>query len=250
MSLFIDGLILICAAFCVIAGIKNGFVRSIMGLCKGAVSLIVAYAYTPLIAGRIRDSYLVGRIASGIAETLKSLAVNIEEQIAGGTPSYDLSKVANELPDAYTAILDRYHIDIPSFTKEIAPITDAGEDTITSVAEQIAAPCATALANAVSFAGLFLAAFIGLSLVTWILDALFHLPLLSAANRFFGFLFGAIEAVLLSYVISMAGAAFVDAMGSISPGMFGPNVVANTVICRFFVEHNLFRGLAALLSLL
>ena len=41
MSLFLDGLILFCIAFCVIAGVKNGFVRSVMGICKGAVSLIV-----------------------------------------------------------------------------------------------------------------------------------------------------------------------------------------------------------------
>ncbi len=249
MSLFLDGLILFCIAFCVIAGVKNGFVRSVMGICKGAVALIVAYAYTPLIADRIRDSYLIGRIADGIAETLKSLAVNVEDRFAGGSVTYDLSKIASELPEAYTSILTRYHIDIPSFTAEIAPVTSADEGMITSVAEQIAAPCATALATAISFAGLFLAAFVGLSLVTWVLDALFHLPLLSAANRFFGFLFGALEAVLLAYVISMAGAAVVDAMGSISPGLFGPNVVANTVLCRFFVTHNLFDGLAALLSL-
>ena len=173
----------------------------------------------------------------------------MEDRFAGGSVTYDLSKIASELPEAYTSILTRYHIDIPSFTAEIAPVTSADEGMITSVAEQIAAPCATALATAISFAGLFLAAFVGLSLVTWILDALFHLPLLSAANRFFGFLFGALEAVLLAYVISMAGAAVVDAMGSISPGLFGPNVVANTVLCRFFVTHNLFDGLAALLSL-
>lgn len=248
MSLFLDALILVCIAFCVISGIRNGFVRSIMGLCKGAVSLIVAYAYTPLIAGRIRDSYIIGRIASGIAETLKSLAVRLDDQLAGGQ-TYDLSKIAEELPEAYTAILERYRIDILSFTKEIASVTEADEGAITAVAEQIAAPCASALATAIGFIGLFLAAFIGLSLVTWILDALFHLPVLSAANRFFGFLFGTAEAILLAYVLSMAGAAVVDAMGSISPGLFGPNVIANTVLCRFFVSHNLFTGLAALLSL-
>ena len=139
MSLFLDGLILFCIAFCVIAGVKNGFVRSVMGICKGAVSLIVAYAYTPLIADRIRDSYLIGRIADGIAETLKSLAVNVEDRFAGGSVTYDLSKIAAELPEAYTSILTRYHIDIPSFTAEIAPVTSADEGMITSVAEQIAA---------------------------------------------------------------------------------------------------------------
>ncbi len=94
MSLFLDGLILFCIAFCVIAGVKNGFVRSVMGICKGAVSLIVAYAYTPLIADRIRDSYIIGRIADGIAETLKALAVNVEDRFAGGSLTYDLSKIA------------------------------------------------------------------------------------------------------------------------------------------------------------
>ena len=49
MSLFLDGLILFCIAFCVIAGVKNGFVRSVMGICKGAVALIVAYREKSLL---------------------------------------------------------------------------------------------------------------------------------------------------------------------------------------------------------
>lgn len=247
MSLFIDGLILVCAVWCVASGVKKGFIQSVIGLCKGAVSLIVAYAYTPLIRDQVRDSYIIDRIASSIAETLKSLAVNLEDSFAGN-PTYNLSKLTTELPEAYTSILERYRIDTPSFSAGIANVTDADEGVISSVAESIAEPCATALATAASFAGLFVVAFLGLSIAAWLLDAVFHLPLLSAANRFFGLLFGVAEALLLAYVISMASAALVDALGSISPGLFGPNVTSNTVLCRFFVQHNLLDGIASMLS--
>ena len=244
MSLLLDGILLAVMAICIISGIRNGFIKSCMGLIKGAASLLVAYAYTPVVRDVLKDNYIIKGIADGIAETLKSLALNLESQ----TPTYDLSKIAADLPEAYVNILDRYKINLDDFTAKIAGITAADETLIDSFSAQIADPCATAIASAAAFIGLFLAAFIVLSLVTWILDALFHLPVLSATNRFFGFLLGVLEGVLIVWVISVAGSVLMSALGSLDGELFGSHVVDNTVICKFFAQHNIFTKIMEVLQ--
>ena len=132
MSLVLDGLIIVCGLCCVISGIRHGFIRSVIGLVKGVVSLLAAWAYTPVIRDTIKDNYIIKQIADGIAETMESLALNLESR------TYDLSKVAADLPEAYTSILERYGIDIESFTAKIAGITQADEALIYDYSTQIA----------------------------------------------------------------------------------------------------------------
>ena len=244
MSLLLDGILLAILAICIISGVRNGFIKSFMGLVKGAVSLLVAYAYTPVLRDVIKDHYIIRDIADGIAETLKSLALNLESQ----TPSYDLSKVAADLPEAYVNILDRYHISLEDFNAQIAGITGADESVILDLSAQIAEPCAIAVSSAAAFIVLFFGAFILLSLVTWLLDALFRLPVLSTTNRFFGFLFGLLEGVLIAWVVSLVGASLMSALGSLDTDLFGPHVVEKTVICKFFAEHNIFTKIMEVLQ--
>ena len=234
MSLLLDGLILVCALWCIITGARQGFIRAAIGLVKGVVSLLAAWAYTPVVRDTIKDNYIIGQIADGISETLRSLALNLETQ------TYDLSRVAADLPEAYTAILNRYGIDIPSFTAKIAGITQADEGMIYDYSTQIAEPCASLVASAAAFAMLFLGAYAALSLAAWLCDLIFHLPVLSEANHFAGFVFGCIEAVFFAYIIAVVGAELMNAMGPIDSTLFGPSVVENTVICKFITENNIF----------
>ena len=241
MSLLLDGLILVCALWCIITGARQGFIRAAIGLVKGVVSLLAAWAYTPVVRDTIKDNYIIGQIADGISETLRSLALNLETQ------TYDLSRVAADLPEAYTAILNRYGIDIPSFTAKIAGITQADEGMIYDYSTQIAEPCAFLVASAAAFAMLFLGAYVVLSLAAWLCDLIFHLPVLSEANHFAGFVFGCIEAVFFAYIIAVVGAELMTAMGPIDSTLFGPSVVENTVICKFITENNIFTWITEVL---
>ncbi len=242
MSLVLDGLILVCGVWCVISGIRQGFIRSVIGLLKGVVSLLAAVAYTPVIRDTIKENYIIRQIAEGIAQTMRSLALNLDTQ------TYDLSKVAADLPEAYTAILNRYGIDIPSFTAKIADVSQADEAMIYAYSEQIADPCASLVASVVAFAAIFLGVYVVLSLAAWLFDLIFHLPVLSGANRFAGFLFGLVEAVFFAYVIAVVGGALMTALGPIDTGLFGSSVVDNTVICRFILENNIFTNITDVLQ--
>ncbi|MBE6614968.1 MAG: CvpA family protein [Ruminococcaceae bacterium] len=242
MSLVLDGLIIVCALWCVISGIRYGFIRSVIGLVKGVVSLLAAWAYTPVIRDTIKENYIIRQIAEGIAQTLRSLALNLD------THTYDLSKVAADLPEAYTAILDRYGIDIPGFTAKIADVTQADEAVIYDYSAQIADPCASFVASVVSFALLFLGVYVALSLAAWLFDLIFQLPVLSGANHFAGLVFGMVEAVFFAYVIAVVGSTLMTAMGPIDSALFGPSVAENTVICKFLLEHNILHSIMAVLQ--
>lgn len=242
MSLAIDAVILFTAVFIIWAGTSKGFVRSVMGLISTVASLFAAYAYTPVLSVYIKDKYLIGSIASGIDETLKSLAFDTS------TDLYDLDRLAADLPEPFTGILDRYGINIEEFAEKLRGLTGCGEDTVYGFAEQIADPTSEVLASAISFILIFIVAFIVLSIITSLLDLIFKLPILKSANMFLGFVFGAVEAVAVAFVLATILSVLVTALGSIDPSMFGEDVVQDTMICSKLLEFNVMDKITELIG--
>lgn len=232
LSLAIDAVILFTAVFIIWAGTSRGFVRSVMGLISAAASFFVAYAYTPVLSAYIKEKYLIDRIASGIDETLKSLAFDTT------TDLYNLDRLAADLPEPFTGILERYNINITEFADKLRGLTGCGETTVYSFAEEIADPTTSVLASVISFILLFLAAFIVLGILTSLIDLIFKLPVLKSANMFLGFLFGAVEAVAVAFVLATLLSVLVTALGSIDPALFGEDVVADTMICSKLLEYH------------
>ena len=180
MSLAIDAIILLSAVIIIWRGAGRGLVKSVMGLVTSVVSFIVAYAYTPVLADIVRDKYLSEPITNGIFETLKSLAFDTN------TDLYNLDRLAVDMPEPFTSILERYNVNITTFTEKIKGITGCGENTVRAFAEEIAKPTSQIIANCASFIVIFLAAFIVLSLLTAVLNLIFKLPVLSQANSVLG----------------------------------------------------------------
>ena len=82
-----------------------------------------------------------------------------------------------------------------------------------------------------------------LALLTSLLDLIFKMPALRGANMFFGFVFGAGEAFIVTFLLAMLLSTLVSALGAIDPSLFGADVVENARICSFLLEHNLLQQL-------
>ena len=206
-----------------------------MGLVSAVASAIAAYAFTPMLAKFIADRFLSERITAGIDETLQSLSLDTT------TDLFNLDRVSVDLPEPFTAILDRYHIDLGSMIARMRGLTSASEETVHSLAGDIASPTVRVLSCAIAFLAIFVGAFLLLSIVTVLLDALFRMPVLNGANIFFGALFGIAEAAVFVFVLAVVLSVLVRALGSIDPNLFGDQVVDNTVVCGFILEHNPFK---------
>lgn len=232
MSFACDGLLIGIILFTVLCGWSKGFVKSFMGLIKGIASAIAAYAYTPVLSAYLNDNYIMEKITAGINETLKSLAFDT------ATDLYNLDRLAADLPDPLVSILERYNVDISQFTSGTSGLTGVSEEVVYNCSVAIATPTASLLSSALAFAAIFIGVFVVLSFLTGLLDLIFHMPVLNAANKVLGFLLGAAEAFFIVSVMSILLSALVTSLGSIEPNLFGAEVIEHTVICKFFVEHN------------
>ncbi len=237
MSLAIDAVILFSAVILIWLGAKRGFIRSVMGVVSGIASIIAAYAYTPVLSEYIKKNYLVENITEGIAETLRSLALDTE------TDLYNLHRLAEDLPEPFTSILERYRIDINAFIDQLYGLDGCGEEVVDAFAAQIAAPTTGIIASVISFALIFLAVQLVLAILTGLLDAIFTLPVLGNANMFLGFLLGVVEAAIVASLLATVLSVLINSLGAVDPGTFGTDVVKDTIICRFVLEHNLLADL-------
>jgi len=242
MSLAMDAILIVIAASIIISCWKKGLIRAVMGILTSIASLIAAYAYTPVLAPYIRDRYLLERITANIGETLKGWALDTT------TDLYNLDRFVSTPNDEFSSILDRYGVALNSIADKLRGLINVGENEVDSLAEDIASPTSNLLANVIAFALIFAAAFLVLSLLTALIDKIFKLPVLSGANRFFGFLFGVAEAVIVTSIAALALSVLVTGLGAISPDLFGQATVENTIVCRFLTEHNVFSFLSGLFT--
>lgn len=229
MSLIFDGVILFAVIIAIILGVKRGFVKSIMGVGTLIAALFVAFAFTPTVSPYIENTALIQEIGDSITETIQSLSKSGEE-------TYDLSKLFGDMPESFRQILERYGADAGELSAAVNPKPDANASHVDDLAAMIADPVAGAIAGVLAFLGLFVATVIVLKILTCILDLVFQLPVLKTANTLLGLLLGVICALVWAWVLSSLSVIFINAMSSISPEVFSPTLIDNTVILKFFAD--------------
>ena len=242
MTLAIDAILIFAMVACIWSGARRGFVRSVMGLISSLVAAVAAYAYTPALAALIRERFLTERITDGIEDILRSLAFDTS------TDLFNLDRVASDLPEPFLSVLNRSRIDPAAIAEKMRGLTGVNEDAVRSVAGDIASPTASVISSAVAFLAIFAGALIVLALLTALLDAIFHLPVLKSANSFLGFLFGVGEAVVLAGVLSVVLSVLVEALGAFDPNLFGREAVEGTVVCSFLLKYNPFGRIYSVLG--
>lgn len=232
MSLVFDIIILAVCVTSIILGAKRGFIKSVMGVCTLIAALCLAYAFTPTVAGYIRNSEPIKNISESISDTIKSLSYTDDG-------AYDLEKMFTDMPDAFRQILDRYNADDGLLTETVPPLTDATEAVVDTLATAIADPVADAISNVAAFLAIFIASVAVLKILTWLLDLLFQLPVLKSANAMLGFLVGIVIALVWAWILCPLSITLIRALSSISPELFNESVIEHSVVLSFFEENKL-----------
>ena len=90
--------------------------------------------------------------------------------------------------------------------------------------------------------------FLVLSILTFVVDAVFHLPVLNGVNKTLGLLFGVAEALLFCVLLGYGASMLMGYLGSLDPTLFGDSVVENSVIMRIMSSIDILdiaEGIAA-----
>ena len=231
MGIVIDLIIIGICVLIILSSWRRGLIKSAMGLIKGIVSFIAAYAFTPVLADILYEKFAIGWISSAIENDI------LKNTASGG--SFDLQKLLTEIPEWFGQILDRYGADKIQLAEKFGNISAGSSEDVAKIARIIADPVAGTLSSVAAFIILFTAVFAVLSLATLIIDSIFHLPLLHGVNKTAGLVFGVLEALLVASLLSFLLADLTVSMGAVNSELFGEQVVRNSLVLRFLSEYNI-----------
>ena len=231
VSFILDGVLIAICAFVLFFSVKRGFVRTILSIVSSVAAILLSVVFTPTVSEFLYNKFLLNSITSGISGTVASLA--------GTDDGHGVVKLFEEMPDAFENILTRYNVSEATAASMLEGAKN-GTENAASISEKIAAPVASTISNALGFIICFVAAMIVLKIIIAVVDNFFRLPILNSANKAAGIILGVVLVFVILSVYSSVAVQLVDALGSVSPDLFGKNAIDGTIIVKFFSEHNVF----------
>ena len=233
MSAFFDLFILVVIAITVFSGYRRGFVQSVMGLASSILAFFAAVYFTPYLGAYICENYLLGAISSEVAETLSSLL-----RISSGS-AISTSQLFGDMPEALSAILERFGTDINAFTSRFSTAMPATDTLVEQMSDYIARPAAEMISSAIAFIVIFIAVSIVLAIVTMIIGMVCELPALKQLNEVMGLVFGVICAAVYAVIFSVVFVHLADVLAVFDPSMFSQNMIDSTYLVKFFSEFRI-----------
>ena len=233
-SLVLDIIIIAITALLIIAGYRRGFFKSVMTLCTGVASVLVAYTFTPRLSLWLKENFILEKLAGGLSDTLESIAGT------GSDGVYDMTKLIRD--SQFGEIVSRYGADPDKIAGVVSDMGDGAVNATAAaaktVARAVAEPIASTVSDVVAFVALFIGAVLVLKLVTWLLGFVFRLPVLRTMDRLMGLVFGVLSALLFVWVFAMLSDSALTALSAIAPGSFSPDILNDSHLLTFFAKYN------------
>ena len=229
MNFFLDLILLVIVTVTIIRCTARGFVKSVIHLLSVVVSLIAAYTFMPELSLWLRENFFAERITESVAETIRALA-------AKGSEMFDLSHLFADMPADFVSLLDRYDADANALASTFGSMDTANAASIDQMAQTIADPVVTGIANVCAFILLFAGAMLICWIIGLVLDLIVSLPVLRTANRFLGLLLGAVCALVLGWLFAEAAEAVTAYLHTVDPAAFDADIIDNTMIVKYFCQ--------------
>lgn len=234
MSLFFDILIIAIVIFAACAGYKRGFVRSVLGLVIFFVALFVAIKFSDIYADHLNDTVFMEKVTGEISQSIESV-------IGNNVDSDGVDGLFEDKPSGFVSIVERFGADmseLEEYYNENSSETQVSN--VKLIASYIAKPVASLLSKVIAFLIIFFGVLLVLSIIKWILNLIFKLPVLNAVNKVFGLTFGIIKGVLLAWAASMLLTYLMSVLVMLRPETFSSSMIENTVIVKYIGNINIF----------
>lgn len=186
MGIFLDVLVVLVFGLSVFLGWKNGLVKSLTGLVSFAVAIAVASWLSTPLANWAFDSAVAPAITASIVDVQDS---------ATQSAIQSADEMLAELPDGVRTLLTSVGIELD---ETLADQLQA--DSVGTLAERLVTdvfkPMVVSIFRVVAMLLLFVVTSLVMSVVMWIVDKAFKLPVLQETNRILGVIPGAVNGVL------------------------------------------------------
>ncbi len=212
----------------VIVGVKRGFIKSIIGLVGLIAAAVLAAMFTGPLANIVYDNLLAEPLSAAVANAVESgtqsVAATVGEQIENATAG---------LPDVLKALLATD----TSWEENAAAAVDAAQ--LSDVLMNLLKPLCMSVVQVLMFLLLFVVILIVIKLLGGVIDKLFSsLPVIKQANGVLGGVIGAVQGILLVFVLCFALEVYMTLTGA--DAMITREQLAQTVLVKHLLELNPF----------
>ncbi len=206
---------------------RKGFIKS----SYNVLSLII----TAVLILSLQQPFCDYLAKSALGETVRE---KVEEQVLGTAASEEME--IQDAEDAETAVKVGEMMGLPEFLmrfldEKLEKQTEAVENMKNNALEVLTDTVTEMILKIISILLLFILVRVGVFLLLHILEALFKLPVLNGINSFLGMIIGAVNGLLIVYIIC---ALFTLLAPTESMGQIG-EAIDKTLILKYFYNNNL-----------
>ena len=196
MGYIMDIILVSLMVLCVVSATKKGFIKTVMGTVSLLLALILTFAFYEPVKDKILESEMTNGLKATIIEKLENIEVDSEG-------NFDIESLMENKPTEFIDLLENFGIDYNELSLQYEGwLSDSSTNIREKLIQTIINPIIDFLASGVTLFALFLVCFFAIKLVTFLLDKLFTLPILKQANKALGFVAGAINGLVVVYVVS------------------------------------------------
>ena len=222
------------AAICLLIITRNaarGFIKSFVSLMKSVLAVFLAYLFNAPLANAMSDWWFKDLSQSWV----KDLMISTEKD--GG---YALFEIFDGIPEWFVKVSVSQGIEKDTVTHYFVEENLASAETVDSFVSPLGNALAMLISTVVAFIALFIVIEIVLAFVGALLNKLGELPVWKVVNVILGAVIGIVISAVIAWLISFIIIFVFDFGGNYYPGVFKQEIIKETVIGKFFGEHNLF----------
>ena len=198
MWIVLDIIIAAIFVFFIVSGVKKGFIKSCLGLVVTLLSIAITTSFYAGVASFIRDTVVYNNLKENLKDAIEKHIGDTED---ASTVSRFFGDVSSDLPE-FARILEGLNVKPDEIAKDIdSAIQNGKEVTVDLICEKLVEEAAEFISAGVAIILLFIVSMIVLTLLVYLLDMIFKLPVLNFANKSLGFVIGFVKALLFSFVI-------------------------------------------------
>lgn len=217
LKIIFDVVLVLVIGFSVFWGYKRGFVKSFFQSTKLLLVVLVTLIIGSMLVSLCQDMFVNDMFDGKITDKIVERAERVEGQLT-------FDSVEDEIPTIVKNI-------IPMATLEQHFSTLSGDNATVAkgIGEAIETVLVDIVSNVIGYVLAFIIAFITCSIVIWLLDKFFKLPVFNWVNRIAGIIWGIVSAYLTTSTLAVIIAL-----------IFGNEFVYGTIVTKFIYSIGLF----------
>ncbi|MGM9646037.1 MAG: CvpA family protein [Eubacteriales bacterium] len=232
ISLAIDILIAFICLIIIIRNAARGFIKSFMTFAKTILAFLVAYIFNSPLAKLLSEKIFLNLSNKWVLDAFVSTA--------DGEGGYALYNLFDGIPQWFTNFMMKSGIDDSAIQKYFVGKESASYEVMQDLAAGLGAALSSLISTVVSCLVLFIVTEILLIFVGILLGKVGKLPVLRFVNLALGALIGVAVSAVIAWLVSLGVGYIIQFGARYKPEIFNSSIIENSVILKFFSEHNLW----------